>query len=126
MPAIQKTNDGLNLERDGGSGKQSVKITYFAIGSGSAAPTAGDHTLQNEVFRKPVTSYTNGNTGEITYTCVLGNSDAVGANIQEAAWFGGNASSTRNSGVMIARGLFAHNPKLASESITFTLDTTFS
>ena len=126
MPAITKTNDGLNLERDGGSGVASVKITYFAIGSGSQAPTAGDHTLQNEVFRKPVSSYTNGSTGEITYTGVLANGDAVGANIQEVAWFGSNASGARNSGVMIARGLFAHNPKTGSESITFTLDTTFS
>lgn len=126
MPTMQKTNVGLSLWRDGSSGAASVKVTYFAIGSGSAAPLATDTQLQNEVFRKPVTSYTNGATGEITYTCTLANNDAVGANIQEAAFFAGNASGTRNSGVMIGRGLYAHNPKLASESITFTLDNTFS
>ena len=127
MPTIQKTNAGLNLLRDGESGAQSPKVTYFAIGSGNATPAATDTQLQNETFRKPITSYTNGSSnGEIIFTGVLANGDAVGANIEEVGWFGGNASGTRNSGVLIARGLYAHNPKLSSESITFTLDQTIS
>lgn len=126
MPAIQKTDVGLNLLRDGESGAQNPKVTYVAIGSGSAAPTNADTQLQNETFRKTVTSYTVGTTGDITVNATLGNSDAVGANIQEVAFFAGNATSARNSGVMIARGLYVHNPKLASESIPFSLDITFS
>jgi hypothetical protein len=126
MPAIQKTDAGLNLLRDGESGAQNPKVTYVAIGSGSATPLTTDTTLQNETFRKTITSYTVGTTGDITVNATLGNSDAVGANIQEVGFFGGNATSTRNSGVLVGRGLFAHNPKLASESIPFSLDITFS
>lgn len=126
MPVIQKTNVGLNLFRDGENGAQNPKVTYMAIGSGSATPLATDTQLQNETFRKAVTSYTVGSTGDITVNATLGTSDAVGANIQEVGFFGGNATSTRNSGVMIARGLYAHNPKLASEQIPFSVDITFS
>ena len=127
MPAIQKTDAGLNLLRDGESGAQNPKITYVAIGSGSATPTAADTKLQNETFRKTVTSYAVGGTGDITVNATLGNSDAVGANIQEVGFFGGNASFTPNTGVLVGRGLFTigHN-KLASESVPFSVEIIFS
>jgi hypothetical protein len=127
MPAIQKTDAALNLLRDGSRGTQNPKVTYVAVGSGSATPLSTDTQLQNEVFRKTITSYTVGTTGDITVNATLGNSDAVGANIQEVGFFGGNATGTRNSGVLVARGLFTigHN-KLASESVPFSLDITFS
>jgi hypothetical protein len=126
MPVITKTTAGLNLLRDGDRGTASVKITYFSIGSGSATPAATDTKLQNETFRKTIASYTTGVDGEVTVAGVLANADAAGANIQEVGFWGGNASSTLNSGTLIARGLYAHNPKLSTESITFTCDITYS
>lgn len=126
MPAITKTVAGLNLLRDGDRGSASVKVTYFSIGSGSAVPAATDVKLQNETFRKTVANYTVGTDGEVTVAGVLANADAVNANIQEVGFWGGNASSTLNSGTLIGRGLYAHNPKLSTESITFTCDITYS
>lgn len=127
MPAITKTNDGLNLLRNSMGTSDKGTITYVALGTSSTAPTANDHTLGNEVFRKKVTSYTNGATGEILINMYLSPADAVGTNIAEVGFFGGNtATSTPNSGVLLARGLYAHNPKTALESIQFQLDWTIA
>ena len=126
MSAITITNDGLNLLRDSLKGANNPLVTYVALGTSSTAPTAGDHTLGAETFRKRVTSYTNGAlTGELLVNMYLGPGDDVGANIQEVGFFGGNlATSALNSGVLLAHGLYAHNPKGNTESIQFQLDLT--
>ncbi len=126
MAAITITNDGLNLLRNGMEGTDSPLIAYVALGTSSTAPTANDHTLGNEVFRKAVTSYANGaNPGEILISMYLSPNDAVGDNIQEVGFFGGSsATSAANTGVLLAHGLYAHNPKTNTESITFQLDFT--
>ncbi len=62
-------------------------------------------------------------TGQETFTLYLSPGDAVSVGIQEVGWFAGSAATgVANSGVMVARGLYAHT-KLASESIQvdFTL-----
>src|SRR6266566_729020 len=119
MSAITITNDGLNLIRDGLSGANKSLITYVALGTSSTSPTAGDHRLGNEVFRKKVTSYSNGgSTGEVLINMYLAPGDGVGTNIQEVGFFGGtSATGTTNSGVLLGRGLYAHNPKTNIESI---------
>ena len=125
MAAITITNDGLNLIRDGLKGASNPLIKYVALGTSSTAPTAADHTLGAETFRKAVSSYTNGaSNGEILINMYLAPGDAVGNNIQEVGFFGGNATSTANSGVLLAHGLYVHNPKTAVESIQFQLDFT--
>lgn len=127
MTAIQKTNGWLNLTRDGSSGANNPKITYVALGTGTNAPTIGDTQLQTEVFRKAVTSYTNGGTGEVIVSMYLGPNDAIGADIEEVGFFGGNAAtSALNSGILLARGLWSHNPKTGVESIVFQIDETVS
>ena|SRR5487761_1151534 len=124
---VTKTNIGLNLWRDGEAGVNNPTITYVALGNGTNAPTAGDTTLQNETFRKQVTTQTDGTTGEILITMYLGPNDDIGADIEEVGFFGGStATSTPNTGILVAHGLWSHNPKANTESITFTLDTTFS
>ena len=128
MTAIQKTNGWLDLLRDGSSGANNPQITYVALGTGTTAPAITDTQLVTEVFRKAVTSYTNGGShGEILINMYLGPNDAVGDNIQEVGFFGGgSATSTINTGILVARGLWAHNPKTNLESIVFQIDATIS
>jgi|SRR5947209_16530117 len=125
MSAITITNAGLNLIRDGLAGNNNPKITYVAIGTGNTAPTTADTKLQSEVLRKKISSYTNGaNPGEILVNGYLNATDAVGVNIQEVGYFGGNsATSAANSGVLVARGLFSHT-KLSTEGIPLRADIT--
>lgn len=121
--AMTKTNSWLNVTADGYAGLDSAKITYIAIGSGTTAPSSGDTQLQTETFRKAVTTYTRGGTGELLVSLFLGPSDAVGYDIEEVGAYAGNAATaTPNSGVLIARGLWSHPSKSGSESITLTLD----
>lgn len=126
MSAITITNAGRNLFRDSLSAAQNIKISYVALGSGTTAPTTGDTQLVAEFFRKRITSYTTGATGVINISLYLTPTDAVGKDIEEVSFWGGNATVTPNSGVMLARGLFQHNPKTGLESITFTLTFTVS
>ncbi len=126
MSAIQITNGWLNLLRDSLAGAASPQITYVALGSGTNTPAVTDTALQTEVFRKAVTTYTNGATGEVQISLFLAPGDAIGQNIQEVGFFAGaTASSSPGSGVLVARGLWAHTPKLSTESIVFTLDGLF-
>jgi len=127
MAAIVKTNLGLNLLRDALSGAQNPLITYIALGSSSVAPTVNDVLLGNEVFRKAVTSYTIGASGEILISTYIAPGDTVGTDIEEVGVFGGSsATSAANTGVLIAHGLYAHNPKTNLESLQVTLDLTFT
>ncbi len=125
MSAITITTAGRNLLRDGESGAQNPKITYVALGTDSTAPAVGQTALFAEVFRKAVTSYTNGANGEILINMYLAPSDLVGISVQEVAFFGGNATKTANSGTMLARGLYAHT-HVNTESIQFQIDFTIT
>lgn len=127
MSTIQITDVGSNLYRDSAKGSSVPKITYVALGTSTTSPTAADTKLSAEVFRKAVTSYTNGSTGEVFINMYLGPLDAVGDDIEEVGFFGGtSATGTANTGVLLARGLWHHNPKTNLESITFQLDFTFT
>jgi len=123
MSAITITTAGRNLERDGSSGAQNPRITYVALGTDSTAPVVGNTQLGAEVFRKAVTSYTNGTDGEILINMYLAPSDLVGTTIAEIGFFGGNATKTANSGTLLARGLYSHT-HINTESIQFQLDYT--
>ncbi len=125
MSAITITTAGRNLLRDGESGAQNPKITYVALGTDSTAPAIGNTQLGAEVFRKSVTSYTNGANGEILINMYLAPSDLVGTAIQEVGFFGGNATKTANSGTLLARGLYAHT-HVNTESIQFQIDFTIT
>src|SRR6266566_1789785 len=125
MPTITYTltNAGHNLYSDASQGNANPKITYAALGTSGASPTAGDTRLGAEVSRKRVTSYANtGATGEVIISMYLSPTEAVNVNIAEVGWFGGsNATNSANSGVLFARGLYSHS-KTNLESITFPLD----
>lgn len=128
MPTITMTitNAGHNLLRDGIKGTANPAITYVAVGSGTSTPTATQTKLDSELFRKAVTSVANGgSTGEALVNFYVGPSDAVGDDIEEVAFFGSaSATSAKDTGVMLCRGLWTHNPKSGTESITVALDMT--
>jgi hypothetical protein len=123
---VSLTNDGHNLIRNSADGTDIFKIKYFALGSGTATPSSGDHKLGSETFRKAVTSFVNGGAvGEILIDVYVAPGDAVNFDVEEVGVFGGNAAiSAANSGVLIARGLYVHNPKTNLESIQLQLDLT--
>lgn len=125
MAAITITNAGLNLLRDAVNGVNPAAITYVAIGTSNTAPAVTDTKLGAEVFRKKVSSVTNGAAvGEALVNLYLSPSDAVGVVIAEVGFIGGStASLTPNSGVLLARGLYSHT-KTNSESLQLQLDLT--
>jgi hypothetical protein len=126
MSAITVTTVGKNLLRSGRSGADNPKVTYVALGTGSTSPSASDTKLVAESFRKKISSYANGGTGESLASAYIAPTEAVGLVIGEVAFFGGaSATSVANSGIMIARGLYAHT-KTSSESLTLVFDETIS
>jgi len=123
MTAITITNDGLNLYRNGSSGADNPLIKYVGLGTSSTAPSVSDHKLGNEVLRLPVTSYVNGITGEIIVVMYLGDTQGVGLNIAEVGFFGGkSATSSVNTGVLFAHGLYSLTGKTNLEAVQFQID----
>jgi hypothetical protein len=121
MAAITITNAGRNLLRDSMKGATTSVIKYVALGSSSTAPAIGDIKLGAEIFRKAVTSYVNGATGEVFINMYLSQSDLAGTTVQEIGFFGGSAATAiANTGVLLAHGLYSHTHGV--ESITFSLD----
>ncbi len=122
---VSITNAGLNLLRDGLAGATSPTITYVAFGTANTTPQSSDTRLGAEVFRKKVTSYSNGaNPGEVFINMYLAPGESVGTSIQEVGFFGGSsATGTANTGVLLARSLYNHI-KTNQESIQFQLDFT--
>src|SRR5260221_2329293 len=85
MPVVTLTvaDSGRNLIRDSLSGANNAKITYFAIASGTTAPTSANTKLQTETFRKKETSFTNGGSaGEILINVNVVSGEAVNQNIK--------------------------------------------
>lgn len=103
-------NSGLNHLRNLLEGTiTDGQIKYVAFGTSSTAPASSDTTLGTEVFRKAVTARIEGAAGVLTTRCYLAAGDLAGTTIQEIGWFAGvNATSTANSGTMIARVLYLH------------------
>lgn len=130
MATLTITNAALNLLRDVQNGqltgvKVDGRVYYMAIGTGSTAPAVTDTQLAAEVFRKPITSYTNtGVAGETIITCYLSPSDAVGVVIGEVGFFAGaSATTSANSGILVGRALYSHT-HTNLEAIQFSLDLT--
>jgi hypothetical protein len=122
MSAITITDVGRNMLRDALRGASTPLIAYVALGTDNTAPSGANTMLGAEVFRKSVTSYSAGATGEVLINMYLAPTDSVGTGIQEVGFFGGSsATSAANSGVLLARGLYSHS-HVNTESIIFQLD----
>lgn len=108
-------------------GTAALKITYVALGTGSTTPNVNGTRLGVEAYRKAVTSFTNGaSTGELLIDLYLNPSDALGLVITEIGFFGGNATSSANTGSLLAWGSYSHTRPSTpgTESIQFQLDFT--
>lgn len=100
-------------------------VQYFAVGSGSASwnnaslpsPATTDTKLLNETYRKAITGsdikFIDANnvessspTNRLQITVTFNESEANGE-LRELGLFGGNASSTKNSGYMLNRKIHA-------------------
>lgn len=112
-------NAGLNLMRDviGGFASDG-KIHYVALGTSSTAVAAGDTQLGAESFRKAVTQYDNTpGTGQVKTTLYVAPGEALIA-IAELGWFAGStATSSANTGTLLAHTLYSHT-HVSTESIT--------
>ena len=123
------TNNALDLFSEAlrGADVSNLEINWFAVGTGSAtggdAPSASDTSLNNEVFRKNIT-YQAGGTNRMTTITVLAPAEA-NVNITELGWFGANATSTLNSGTMIARVAYTR-AKNSGESLQVNRQDTFA
>lgn len=113
--------------RDSTIGTQNPKILYFALGSGTSSPSSANTKLDNEVFRKKITAFSTSTAGIAVLNVYLAALDAVGLTINEIGVFGGSATATPNSGVMVGRGLWTptHNPKINTDSAQLQLTMTF-
>ena len=115
------TDDGLDMFRDILKGDVTDgKIKYVALGNDATAPANNQTTLVAEQFRKIVTSQ---NVDPVTagklYTEVyLADTEANTFKCEEIGWFAGaNASTTKDTGIMIARVLYSRQ-KSSTESWT--------
>lgn len=124
---LTMTNSGHNLERDGATGTDNPKPKYFALGTGTSTPSAGQTRLDSEQFRKAISSFSNGaSVGQALINCNISPSDAVGLDIEEVAVYGGNSATlAANSGKMIGRARWTKSDKSNQESIVLQLDLTF-
>lgn len=117
---------GKNLIRDIIGGFQSNGlISYVAVGTSNTAVSNTQTQLGAEGFRKAVTSYAQGTSGVVTEILYIAPNEA-NISIQEIGWFAGSlATSSANSGIMIARVLWAHS-KVNTENVTISRTDTFS
>lgn len=106
----QITDGAHNLVRDALYGQVTdLAIKYMAVGTGNSSPAHGQTQLDAEIYRQQPTSFTPGSTGVLTTTTVIGPSSAI-ATWGEVGWFAGAlATSSANTGVMVARVLYAHS-----------------
>lgn len=88
-------------------------IQYWAVGSGSSnSPSKNDVKLESEIGRVPISAseivFMNGSSVSSTPTKVLRITHTFGENDCNGSWkefgiFGGNATTTKDSGIMIDR-----------------------
>jgi len=112
---------GRNLVRDLFNGLSPAgAITHFAVGTGTATPTANDTALVAEVFRDAVTKRTP-DVGKLTLQYYLPSTAANGYALAEAGLF-----TAATGGTLVARVVFQAINKNASLSVTYTWDLTIS
>lgn len=83
-----------------------VGISYFALGTGTAAPTRTDTQLANEQFRKQVTQMSVSRSGldcMLTSVCSLSANEANFTIREVGVFCGSGASGVANSGELLSR-----------------------
>jgi len=119
------TNVGKNMFRDILQGAQTDGIVrWVALGSGTTVESNTQTTLVTEQFRKVVTKFSTSGlgAGQVQTISYIAPADANTFTITEIGWFASpTATSTANSGIMIARILLGTSiSKTSLQSITIT------
>lgn len=122
---------GKNLLRDGLygniTGVTNTAVTWVALGNGATAEDASQTALISEQFRKAVTSQTASGTGALQTVLYVASTEANTFTINEIGWFAGSgASSSANTGVMIARVVPSPITKTSLQSLQITRTDTLS
>lgn len=84
------------------SSTRPAPIGYIGFGTGTAATTVGMTTLQNEIYRAPVTHTWNAGTKELSFTGSIPVNTSINANITETGLF-----TEETGGVMFDRAFFS-------------------
>lgn len=125
-----RTNAYLDLLAGAPAGLQKDQILYFAVGTGNSTPVATQTKLDAEVYRNNFAGITPGNAGSGLIT-MSGFIDLAVANVSiaEIGLFASSstntATSSANTGVLIARALYSHS-KASTETITLAFAITFT
>jgi len=114
------TTTGLGYISSRIAGNTSTAMSHMAIGTGSAAPAAGNVNLASENARVALSSTVNANV--VTYVATFGPGVGTG-NINECGLF--NAAGA-NTGTMLARSTSIVLTKGANDSLAVTWTVTIS
>lgn len=110
---------GLVLDRLGGmTGSDYGAISYCAVGTSNTPASESDTQLGAEVARKPSAYSRAGNIG--TFSGFF-NTGEANTTIREIGFFGGNATSTQNSGKLFNR-IVLSTPIEKTSDYTLTID----
>lgn len=102
-----------------------VKIKYLAIGDGTTAVQDDDTTLDNELFRCPISDQYTDTNGVLTSEFVITNTDFVGTIEEWGIFAGSSATGTADTGKLIARKLYTYE-KLSTQEINIIRTDTIS
>ena len=80
-----------------------LQIKYFAFGTGTTSAKATDTALENEQFRKQITTLSNPSAGVVESVVSLGVSDANFTITELGVFCGPNATSTAGTGTLLSR-----------------------
>lgn len=85
------------------AGNDYLAIKYFAIGVGTSAPTVEDRQLENERYRKQVTSFNEIAPGVLQTTVSLGATEANWTIREIGVFCGEDATNEANTGLLLSR-----------------------
>lgn len=110
----------LNFARDAIKDDMEDKWSHGAIGTGTTAPTAGDTTLETEVFRK-ARQETSSGTNTKTISSWIASTEANGNDITEFGFLDAGAV-----GNLLSRNIFAAKSKSADIELWLDVEVTIS
>lgn len=83
-------------------GNSNLEIKYLAFGTGTKQPTSTDSKLQNEIGRIPIGAQAQMGS-KIVSNFLISDSQYDGTGINEFGIFCGNATSVKDSGILLSR-----------------------
>lgn len=91
-----------NIANPSPAAEYNPNISYIGVGTGTNSAAAGDTTLQTEVFRDAVDTWSRSDQ-TAKNAILIGYSEANGNTLSEVAAFAGSASATADTGKLMSR-----------------------